>query len=46
MPYTTLISTAELAAAPDAAIVDARFELAYPDKGEADYRAAHIPTAI
>jgi len=46
MTYTTLISTAELAAAPDAAIVDARFELAYPNKGESEYRAGHIPGAV
>ena len=49
MPYTTLISTDMLSAHlgdPSWAIVDARFELAHPDKGEADYRAAHIPGAV
>jgi thiosulfate/3-mercaptopyruvate sulfurtransferase len=49
MQYTTLISTAELATAldnPDWAVVDARFVLADPDKGEHDYRAGHIPGAV
>lgn len=49
MPYTTLISTAELAAQldnPEWAVVDARFALREPHKGEADYRTAHIPGAV
>lgn len=49
MPYTTLISTADLAVAlgrPDWAVVDARFVLREPDKGEADYQAGHIPGAV
>jgi len=46
MPYTALISTADLANLRDAAIVDTRFELAQPSWGEAQYRAAHIPGAV
>ena len=49
MPYKTLISTAEVGAQldnPEWAVVDARFALRDPDKGEADYRAAHIPGAV
>ena len=49
MSYTTLISTDTLSAHPSDpswAIVDARFELAWPDKGEAEFRAAHIPGAV
>lgn len=49
MLYTTLISTAELAANlanPDWAVVDVRFALTEPDKGEAAYRAGHIPGAV
>jgi thiosulfate/3-mercaptopyruvate sulfurtransferase len=49
MPYTTLITTAELAAHlddPDWAICDCRFDLADTRWGEAQYRAAHIPGAI
>lgn len=49
MPYTTLISTTELAAQlhnPNWAIVDARFTLREPDRGETDYLAAHIPGAV
>jgi thiosulfate/3-mercaptopyruvate sulfurtransferase len=46
MAYTTLISTAELAAARNVAIVDTRFDLALPESGEATYRAAHIPRAV
>jgi thiosulfate/3-mercaptopyruvate sulfurtransferase len=46
MPYTTLISTADLASNADFAIVDCRFDLAKPDWGEAEYRAAHIPGAV
>ena len=47
--YTTLVSTAELAASlPDRSfvIVDARHDLAQPDAwGEAEYRRAHLPGA-
>lgn len=49
MLYTTLISTGELAAQldnPDWTIVDARFTLREPDRGERDYRTAHIPGAV
>jgi thiosulfate/3-mercaptopyruvate sulfurtransferase len=49
MPFTTLISTAELAehlADPRWAIVDARFSLADHDIGECNYLAAHIPGAV
>jgi thiosulfate/3-mercaptopyruvate sulfurtransferase len=46
MPYTTLISTTDFAAARDFAIVDTRFDLAHPDWGESEYRAAHIPGAV
>ena len=49
MPYTTLISTAELAAHlndPGWAIVDCRFSLADTEKGRRDYRTAHIPGAV
>jgi thiosulfate/3-mercaptopyruvate sulfurtransferase len=48
MPYTTLVSTADLAAHlddPHWVLVDARFDLAKPDWGEAQYRDAHIPGA-
>lgn len=45
---TTLIDVAALAAlAPDEVlVVDCRFDLADPDKGERDYRAGHIPGAV
>jgi thiosulfate/3-mercaptopyruvate sulfurtransferase len=49
MPFTTLISTAELAehlADPQWAVVDARFSLADHDIGERNYLAAHIPGAV
>ena len=49
MLYTTLISTGELAAQldnPDWTIVDARFTLREPDRGERDYQTAHIPGAV
>ena len=46
MSYTTLIATSELADLHAAAIVDTRFDLARPDWGEAEYRAAHIPGAV
>lgn len=45
---TTLIDPDELAAlAPESVlIVDCRFELSDPDKGERDYLSAHIPGAV
>lgn len=45
---TTLISVDELAALPppQVLIVDCRHDLAEADKGERDYRAAHIPGAV
>jgi thiosulfate/3-mercaptopyruvate sulfurtransferase len=46
--YTTLISTADLAAHLDDArfvIVDVRHDLAHPGWGEAQYRESHIPGA-
>ncbi len=46
MPYTTLISTTDLAVAHDIAIVDTRFDLTRPDWGEEEYRAGHIPGAV
>jgi thiosulfate/3-mercaptopyruvate sulfurtransferase len=49
MPYTTLISTAALAAEIErgsAALIDCRFDLARPGWGEAQYRAAHLPGAV
>ena len=46
MTYTTLISTDDLASNAGFAIVDCRFDLAKPDWGEADYRAAHVPGAV
>jgi thiosulfate/3-mercaptopyruvate sulfurtransferase len=49
MPYTTLISPAELAAHladPDWAIVDGRFWLADSERGRRDYAQAHIPGAV
>ncbi len=49
MTYRTLISSADLAPRlddPGWAIVDCRFDLARPDWGEAEYRAAHIPGAV
>jgi thiosulfate/3-mercaptopyruvate sulfurtransferase len=47
--YTTLIETAELAAAmakPGYAILDCRFELSKPDWGERAYASGHIPHAL
>jgi thiosulfate/3-mercaptopyruvate sulfurtransferase len=47
--YTTLIETAELAAAladPRCAIIDCRFDLAQPDWGERVYAVGHIPHAL
>jgi len=49
MPFTTLISTADLAphlADPQWVVVDCRFDLANPGWGEEQYRAAHLPGAI
>lgn len=49
MPYTTLISTAELARHidnPDWVVVDVRFALRQPDQGERDYLAGHIAGAV
>jgi thiosulfate/3-mercaptopyruvate sulfurtransferase len=45
----TILSTDALSlhlADPSWAIVDTRFDLAQPDWGEAQYRAAHIPRAV
>jgi len=47
--YTTLIETAELAAAladPRCAIIDCRFDLAQPDWGTRVYAVGHIPLAL
>ena len=49
MPYTTLISTADLAqhlTDPKWAVVDARFSLTETEAGRRDYQAAHIPGAV
>jgi len=49
MPFTTLISPAELSAHlndPDWAIVDCRFSLVDTGKGRRDYLAGHIPGAM
>ncbi len=49
MSYTTLISTAELAAnlgRPDWAVVDCRFWLTDTERGRIDYHQAHIPGAV
>lgn len=49
MPYTTLISTAELAEHlndPTWAIIDCRFDLTNPASGRQKYLAAHIPGAV
>jgi len=46
---TTLLSTDTLAVHlddPAWAVIDTRFDLARPDWGEAEYRAAHIPGAM
>jgi thiosulfate/3-mercaptopyruvate sulfurtransferase len=46
--YTTLIETAELAAAladPRCAILDCRFDLAQPEWGAREYAAGHVPHA-
>ena len=47
--YTTLISISELEnhlGNPDWVIVDCRFDLADPTKGESEYRLGHIPGAV
>lgn len=49
MPFTTLISPAEVAAHlddPDWVIVDCRFSLADTEKGRRDYLARHVPGAL
>lgn len=49
MPFTTLISTEELAphiGDPDWALVDCRFTLDNPAAGRERYLAAHIPSAV
>ena len=48
MPFTTLISTAELAAnatVADWVVVDCRFDLADVERGRREYLAGHIPQA-
>jgi thiosulfate/3-mercaptopyruvate sulfurtransferase len=48
MPYTTLISAADLAQhihAPHWVVVDCRHDLANPDAGRAAYLSGHIPNA-
>lgn len=47
MAFTTLVSTAELAAhLSDWRIFDCRHDLAKPELGETQYREAHIPGAL
>lgn len=49
MPYTTLISAAELAGHlhdPAWIVIDCRFSLADTERGRRDYLAAHIPGAL
>ena len=49
MPYTTLISTEELAphvGDPDWALIDCRFKLDNPAAGRELYRECHIPGAV
>jgi thiosulfate/3-mercaptopyruvate sulfurtransferase len=49
VPYTTLISTADLAdrlSSPDWRVVDCRFDLTDEARGEALYAQAHIPGAV
>src|SRR5438067_1714948 len=49
MAYTTLIAAPDLAAHlsdPNWAVIDARFTLNDPDRGEGDYVQAHIPGAV
>lgn len=43
--YTTLIDVTALRASGDAAIVDCRFDLRDPARGEAAYSAGHVPGA-
>jgi thiosulfate/3-mercaptopyruvate sulfurtransferase len=48
MPYTTLVSTAQLAEHlddPQWVVFDCRHDLAEPDAGAEDYAVAHIPRA-
>ena len=48
MAYTTLVSTAQLAAKledPDWVVLDCRHDLANPDVGPREYAAGHIPGA-
>lgn len=48
-PRHPLVSTAELArhlGEPDWAVVDCRFHLAEPDRGEREYETAHVPGAV
>lgn len=49
MPYKTLIDVATLAANlddPNWVVVDCRFDLADPARGEAAYRVGHVPGAV
>jgi len=49
MPYSTLISAAELAKHlddPAWVVVDCRFSLAETERGRRDYLAGHIPGAV
>lgn len=46
MPFTTLISAAELRALADPLILEASFDLADTDAGERVYAAGHIPGAF
>ena len=49
MPYTTLLTTSELAhhlTHPDWVVVDCRFSLADAERGRRDYRQSHIPGAL
>ncbi len=49
MPYTTLISTTDLAdhlTDPDWAVIDCRFAVADKGRGRRDYLAGHIPGAV
>jgi thiosulfate/3-mercaptopyruvate sulfurtransferase len=48
MPYTTLVSTAQLAEHlddPDWVVFDCRHDLAKPDSGAKDYAKGHVPGA-
>lgn len=49
MTVTPLISASELAAllpGGEVLVVDCRFELSDPGKGERDHQAAHVPGAV